>query len=211
MALIEVEDQIIAALAQNGIKYTDASGKIAKGAEVEAAWQKLLSGPDRLTVLQAYKRAYPNASVPEIDAAAPVNDAVAAIRKEFDEYRAAADKEKEETRAKAREEAANGTVAKGRQWLRGDKKLDDDGVTAVEKVMQDLGVPNYEVAFNHWRASQPADPEQLPSSWAGRSLDWFREQEDRPDLELLRKDPMAYRRKETGKVLAEIREGKFAA
>lgn len=210
MPLIEVEDSVIAALAQNGIQYTDAKGKITKAAEIEAAFAKLTSGPQRTQFLKLYKEAYPDAVVPELDAAKPVMDEMSALRKEFTDF-VESTKKKEEDQVKAsRESAASRTVSDGRGWLRRDKKLDDEGVTAVEKVMQDLGVPNYEVAFNHWKASQPPDAQTFDTNYGGRNLDWFKE-DDRPDVQLLMKDPLAFRRKETGKVLQEIREGRLNA
>lgn len=210
MPLIEVEDDVFAALQTNGVRFTDAKGKLSKAAEIEAAFNKITSGPQRLAFLKLYKEAYPDAAVPEIDAAKPVLEDAAATRKMVEDFIAGQKKEAEDKKTADREAAASQTVTQGRTWLRRDRKLDDEGVTAVEKVMQDLGIPNYEVAFNHWRAGQPPEPTPLESSYAGRSLDWFKEDE-RPDVKLLMNDPMAYRRKETGKVLQEIREGRLAA
>lgn len=212
MPLIEVEDAVMAALAQNGVGFKDLSAAAQKAAGVEAAWNKMLSGPQRAALLRAYKEAYPDAAVPEIDAAAPILSEVEKLRKEWQDEREAAKKEADEKRAKEREEQANTTVASGRRMLRADKKLDDEGVAAVEKIMQDLGIPNYEVAYNHWKAQQPPDPTPLPSAYGNaRSLDWFKAEESQPDTKLLLEDPFGFRRKETGKVLQEIREGKFAA
>lgn len=211
MALIEIEDTIAAELAKNGIRYTDASTRVKGATEVQAAWQKILSGPKRLEMLKLYKEAFPDAVVPEIDAAAPVNDAVAALQKQFDDYKAANETREADRLKKLAEENASRTVADGRKWLRAQKKLDDEGVAAVEKIMTEKGVPDYEIAFNHWRAGQPPEPDQLPSSWAGRSLDWFQEQKDQPDHALLMKDPTAFKNQEVRKVLAEIQQGKLAA
>jgi hypothetical protein len=212
MALIEIEDHVLAAMAQHGISYKDASETVKQGREATAAWAKMLAGPDRLKLLEAYKAQFPDVAIPEIDAAKPITAEVEAVRKEFRDYKEAQEKAAEEARTKSREEAANSTVAKGRALLRGDKKLDDEGVTAVEKVMQDLGIPNYEVAFNHWKATQPPDPDPLPSAYGGaRSLDWFKVEESRPDTKLLITDPKAFQRQETAKILQEIREGRLAA
>ena len=210
MPLIEVEDDVLNALSTNGVRFADARGRLAKAAEIEAAFNKIQSGPKRMEFLRLYKETFPDAIVPEIDAAKPVLDDMAAMRKEMQDFIEGQKTEREERIKTEREAAAGATVSDGRRWLRREKKLDDDGVTAIEKVMQDLGIPNYEVAFNHWRASQPPDPTPLESNYSSRSLDWFKEDE-RPDVQLLMKDPMAYRRKETGKVLQEIREGRLNA
>lgn len=212
MPLVEIEDDVLKALSTNGIQFKDAGDRVKRATEVEAAWNKLLSGPNRTQMLKAYKEAYPDAVVPELDAAAPITAEVSRVEKKFDDWVEAQKKEADERREKNREEAANSTVAKGRTWLRADKKLDDEGVTAVEQIMQEHGIPNYEVAFNHWNANRPPDAEPLPSAYGGaRSLDWFKVEEERPDTKLLINDPKAFQRRETGKVLQEIREGKLAA
>ncbi len=212
MPIVEIEDNVLAAFVQNGVQFKDASDRMKRGADLEAAWNKLLAGPNRVQVLEAYKLAYPEAVVPELDAAKPLMSEIEKLRKEMQDdkdARAAAD---EKRRNDAREASANDTVSKGRTWLRGEKKLDDEGVTAVEKIMLDEGIQNYAVAFNHWKALQPPDPEPLPSTYGGaRSLDWFKVEEDRPDTKLLINDPKAFQRRETGKVLQEIRDGKLAA
>lgn len=211
MALIEIEDGIAAQLAEHGIRYTDASTRVKGASEVQAAWNKILSGPKRLEMLKLYKDTFPDASVPELDAAAPVHDAVSALQKQFDDYKAANEAKETEREKKFREESASHTVANGRKMLRTDKKLDDEGVKAVEQIMLDHGIQNYDIAYNHFRAGLPPDAEQLPSSWAGRSLDWFQQQESKPDQKLLLENPMEFRRQEIGKVLAEARAGKLAA
>lgn len=212
MPLVEIEDDVLKALAGHGLQFKDAGDRVKRATEVEAAWNKLLGGPNRTQMLKAYKEAYPDAVVPELDAAAPITAEVSRVEKKFDDWVEAQKKEADERREKNREEAANSTVAKGRTWLRADKKLDDEGVTAVEQIMQEHGIPNYEVAFNHWNANRPPDAEPLPSAYGGaRSLDWFKVEEERPDTKLLINDPKAFQRRETGKVLQEIREGKLAA
>lgn len=212
MPLVEIEDDVLKALAGHGLQFRDAGDRVKRATEVEAAWNKLLGGPNRTQMLKAYKEAYPDAVVPELDAAAPITAEVSRVEKKFDDWVEAQKKEADERREKNREEAANSTVAKGRTWLRADKKLDDEGVTAVEQIMQEHGIPNYEVAFNHWNANRPPDAEPLPSAYGGaRSLDWFKVEEERPDTKLLINDPKAFQRRETGKVLQEIREGKLAA
>jgi len=211
MALIEIEDSIAAELAKNGIRYTDASTTYKGARESQAALAKIMGGPQRMEFLKLYKAAFPDAVVPELDAAAPVNDAVAALAKEFSDYKARVEEKETEREKKLREESASQTVANGRKMLRTDKKLDDEGVDAVEKIMLKHGIQDYEVAFKVFNADREPDPQQLPSSWAGRSLDWFEKQENKPDQELLLKDPAAFKRQEIGKVLAEARAGKLAA
>lgn len=206
MPLIEVEDAVLAALRDNGVKFGDKTAASASAAEARAAVDKLLAGPDRLEFLKLYKKTYPDAAVPELDAAKPVLDKVDAIAKEFSEYKASVEKEKEDRETARRERTAHDTVSKGRTWLRQEKKLAQEAVDDVEKLMQEEGIPNYAVAFNHWKASQPPDPEQLPSSVVNRSLDWFKVSEEQPDHKKMLEDPMGWRRNQIHKILTEERQ-----
>jgi hypothetical protein len=211
MPFIEVEDAIVAAMAREGLQFKDASGHIKKGAEFEAAWTKMLGSKHRDQLLASYKEVFPDAVLPT-DFTAPVRDDVAALRQEFADYREAVKKADEERRTKRSEETANRSVAEGRKWLRSEMKLDDEGERGVEQIMLDEGIHNYKAAYAYWKAQQPPEPTPLPSAYGGaRSLDWFKTEESRPDTKLLLSDPRAFQRSETGKVLQEIREGKFAA
>lgn len=212
MPLIEVDDVVAGALRDNSVKFTDRTAELAPTAQAAAAWSKIISGSEtRNDALKLFKKAFPDIPVPEIDARAPVDDAIAALRKEFDDYKAGVEKDKEDAKTRARESDALDMVSKGRTWLRREKKLDDESVTQVETMMQDLGIPNYEVAFSHWHAKQPAQPDVLPNSTIGRSLDWFKAQEDQPDHAAMLKDPIAWRNKEIVKTLQAIRSGEMTA
>lgn len=212
MPLIEVDDVVATALRDNNVKFSDRTSELAPTAQAAAAWQKIVSGAEtRGDALRLFKKAFPDIPVPEIDARAPVDDAIAALRKEFDDYKEGVQKERDEAKKAREESAAHDTVSRGRTWLRREKKLDDDGVKAVEDMMTNLGIPNYEVAFSHWHAQQPKQPDLLPSSTLGRSLDWFKAQEDQPDHQAMLKDPIAWRNKEIVKTLQAIRSGEMAA
>ena len=212
MPLIEVDDVVATALRDNSVKFTDRTSELAPTTQAAAAWQKIISGSEtRTDALRLFKKAFPDIPVPEIDARAPVDDAIAALRKEFDDYRADVQKERDDAKKARDDAAATDTVSKGRTWLRREKKLDDEAVKQVETMMIDLGIPNFEVAFSHWRAQQPAQPDVLPNSTIGRSLDWFKAQEDQPDHAAMLKDPIAWRNKEIVKTLQAIRSGEMTA
>jgi hypothetical protein len=212
MPLVEIDDVVFNALRDNSVKFTDRSAELAPTAQAAAAWQKIVNGSEtRGDALRLFKKAFPDIPVPEIDARAPVDEAISSLRKEFDDYKAGVEKEKDDARQKNREADALDTVSKGRSWLRREKKLDDESVSAVETMMQELGIPNYEVAHSHWAAQQPKQPDLLPSSTIGRSLDWFKAQDNQPDHALMLKDPIAWRRQEIVKTLQGIRSGEIAA
>lgn len=212
MPLIEVDDVIASALRDNNVRFTDRTAALAPTNEAAQTLHKMLASAEtRPEALRLLKKLNPDAVIPEIDAAAPVNAQIDALRKEFSDYREAVEKERKDAEQRRREAEATDTVSKGRTWLRRDKKLDDEGVTSVEKIMQELGVPNYEVAYNHWAAQQPPAPDPLPQSTIGRNLDWFKAEEDQPDHQLMLKDPIAWRRQEVLKTLQTIRSGQAAA
>src|ERR1700679_750369 len=107
MALIEIEDAIAAELAKNGIKYTDDSTIEDRARESQTAIDKIMAGPHRTEFLKAYKAAFPNVPIPELDAAVPVNEAVAKITKEFEDFKAGIAQKETDADTRRREEAAN--------------------------------------------------------------------------------------------------------
>ena len=211
MPYIEVDDGLLAALSKEGLKYKDVGPAIQQAQEYDAAYRKLLASEDSAEFQRIYKKAFPNAVVPA-DMTADLRAEIAALKKEREEDKAAAEKREAERDEARKKRQADTTVADGRKWLRTEKKLDDEGEKAVEQIMVDKGIADYEVAYNHWKAQQPPEPTSLPNAYGGsRSLDWFKAEESRPDTKLLLNDPAAFRRGEVGKVLQEIREGKLAA
>ncbi len=107
-----------------------------------------------------------------------------------------------------RESRAKGTVADGRKWLR-EQGCDEEGVVAVEKIMQDANLANYEIAFSHFARNQPK-PETLPSgAYGGQSLDWFQAAEDAPDHKLLLEAPEKFKNAEVRKFFQQRAEGRL--
>lgn len=209
MPLIEVDDATASAMASNGIKYQDRTGHAKTAQTIAERVAALENGPHRAEYLRLLKQQFPDMVVPEIDAAKPVLDEVADLRKMFSEHLESLKTEKSERETRDREEQANKTVSQGRGWLRTKQKLDDDGVKSVESIMQDRGIADYEAAYLVWKAQQPLPAVDLPSNNLGRSLDWFKQEEDQPDKDLLLKDPLAYRAKRGRQILNQIRSGEI--
>lgn len=207
MPLIEVDDVTAAAMQQNGIKYQDRTQHVRTSQTIAERIAALENGPHRAEYLRLLKQQFPEMVLPEIDAAKPVLDKVDALNKRFDDYLTEQQAQREEREKKDREESANKTVAQGRGWLRSKQKLDEDGVKAVEEMMTERGIPDYEAGYHLWRANQPPPAVDLPSNNLGRSLDWFKDEENEPDKALLLKDPLAYRSKRAGQILSQIRAG----
>lgn len=209
MPLIEIEDQYLSALAQQGVRYTDATPKAQRMAQLEKAFTDLNGGEHRHDWLALLEKQYPELKHPELHhpAISKVNELEAKLAK-MEEERLERERKAEE---EARTSAAHKTVAEGRTWLRRQKQLDDEGVEAIEKLMQEHQIPNYEIAYNHWSATQPPPPIDLPSAYGGPSLDWFKADESQPDGQLLLKDPEAFKVKERAKVMNELRAARLRA
>ena len=210
MPLIEVDDATAAAMRQHGVNYADRTAAQTAASKTLAAIQKLESGPRRTRYLELLKEEFPEMVIPEVDAAKPVNDAVTALGKRFDDWVAAQEKKEEERTEADRKSKAEGTVTQGRSWLRRERKLDDDGVTAVEKIMQEEGIPNYQAAFLLWRDRNPATESDLPTIQA-RSMDWFKAEteETQADMKLRLANPIGYRQKRIPQMLQQLRRGEI--
>jgi hypothetical protein len=207
MPLIEVDDVTFGAMQSNGIKYQDRTQDHQAARAIIDRVTKLEGGPHRQEYLRLLKEQFPDLTIPEIDAAKPVVASVEALAKRFDAYLTEQQTQRDEREKKDREDSANKTVAQGRRYLRTTEKLDQEGVDAVEKFMTEEGIPDYEAAYLKWNRRQPAPAVDLPSNNLGRSLDWFKPEENEPDKALLLKDPLAYRSKRAGQILSQIRAG----
>jgi len=194
-------------MAGNGIKYTDRTADHRTAQQIIDRVRALESGPKRQEYLRLLKEQFPDLTIPEIDAAKPVLNEVAELRKMFSDHVEGLKKEREERETKERESAAEKTVTQGRSWLRSKQKLDDEGVAAVEKLMTDRSVADYEAGYLLWQKDRPPAPVDLPNTTLGNSLDWFKAEENRPDKDLLLKDPLLYRKQRSGQILHDLRAG----
>lgn len=123
--------------------------------------QSMLKNPEsRKRVLEAHKIVEPGVSIPEIDARAPVEAAVAAVEKRFTDFVATQEAE----RKKEREEAQkNDFVAKfesGRNRLR-DAGYTDEGIKKVEDLMSSAGIVDHVIGEAAFSKLNP-EPEPAP-------------------------------------------------
>ena len=121
----------------------------------------------RRRFLEMVKEMDPTANIPEIDASAPALERVGAIAKEFNEFKEAIEAERQERAKAEREKSTMSTIEQERAKLRA-QGYQDEGITAVEKLMQDRGLTDYEAAAALLERSQPADEVILPNydrSW----------------------------------------------
>jgi hypothetical protein len=210
MPLIEVDDTTAAAMQQYGIKYTDRTAADATHKRIVDGVRALETGPHRQKYLSLLKEQFPDLVIPEIDAAKPVNDAVAALDKRFTDFLDAQEKREKERSDKEVAAAAGKTVDQGRRWLRSTQKLDDEGVTAVEKIMEGEGIPNYQAAYLLWKDRNPSHEVDLPALRSS-SYDWFKSETDdgAKDLKMRLSDPRGYRQRQIPKLLGQFRRGEI--
>lgn len=165
MALIEIDSDDLARLK------AEATG--AKNSKT--ILDKLGGDPKtRTRLLRLMKEADPSLVVPEIDAAQPVLDEVAALRKELaDEKKAAAEKTTKDQK-EADEREAQQSIDSGRALLR-KRGYQDEGIAKVEELMSKRRIADYEAAALAFEQTQPKDEPIIPSN-LGRGFDLFGDQ-----------------------------------
>jgi hypothetical protein len=132
---------------------------------VMGAVNGIMSNPEaRKLLLQARKIADPSAVVPEIDAAAPVNAELKALREQL----ASTQKTFEEDKAAREAAARNREFAEG--WDRQKQSLrasgyTDEGIKAIEQHAASKGIADLEIAAAHWDKLNPP-PAPMESSGA---------------------------------------------
>jgi hypothetical protein len=109
----------------------------------------------KLLLQQAHKLVDPNAHTPDLDREQADNDRVAAVKKEFDEYREAQEKEKAEQKKQADLDALTAKVEGSLAKLKREQRLTDEGVAAVRKVMDEEGILNAEAAYAIFEKRHP--------------------------------------------------------
>lgn len=127
--------------------------------------QAMLGNPkSRKMLQQAQKVVMPDVPIPELDAAAPINEAVEAVRNEFQTYV----KEERERRQKEDEDrrldGLRTRYESGRAKLRSQGYL-DDAIEKIEALMLEKGIVDHEDAqIIFERRNPPPAPPVQPSS-----------------------------------------------
>lgn len=133
---------------------------------VIAAVNEILAHKDaRQMMLKARKLANPKVVIPEIDAAAPINNEVAELRKIIEDDRRARAQEREEAAIAAK------TAEFQNEWDKQKRRLRDagwrsEGIEAVEKHAQERGIGDLEVAAAHWEKLNPPQEPAMPNGGA---------------------------------------------
>jgi len=119
----------------------------------------MLKNPEaRRRVLEAQKIVQPDAVIPEIDAAKPLQDALEATTKKFDEALAAIQKEREDEKKEKTLGALKDKWQKGHDGLKA-SGWTDEGIAGVEKLMEEKGIGSHEdAAIIFERNNPPTEP-----------------------------------------------------
>jgi hypothetical protein len=140
---------------------------------------------------QMLKKKYPNASVPEIDAAAPHVARLEAFEKKFDDF---------VQRQQEREQDTN--LDRSFAALR-DAGYTDDGIEAVKKLMVDKKIPDPEVAAAYFDKTQPKSGPSRPGYSSSRFNIIESEGENDESFKQLMSDPEGWLENEVTAVLSE--------
>lgn len=133
-----------------------------KHAKSTALLDKLGSGPNRRKLLEFVKEAYPDANIPELDAAKPILADVDKTREEVAALKKQLAEREEKDALKERERETTDFIRKNRKMLR-KRGYDEEGVGSIEKLMQERGLTDYEAAAALYEASQPREEPILPN------------------------------------------------
>jgi hypothetical protein len=181
---------------------------------VVKAVDAMLKHPEaRKLVLTAQKKVNPNASIPEIDAAAPIESAVGAVRKEFEDFKAAQAKKEDEAETKRRTDAFSAEWARQKKEIADQRGLTEEGLKMIEDHATKEGIPNFRAAANDWFSLHPPSEPAQPVGFG--SFNFFepteKEGEDMKKLLETRGEAEGVLNSMVGKALGEVRGSRRAA
>ena len=161
------------ALAETGQAELEQLRALAKSAlPAKQLIDKLGANPKtRRRILELMKEINPDVSIPELDAAKPYADELASLREEMKADRKALADEKAEAAKRAGEHEIENKIASGRKSLR-ERGYQDDGIQAIEKLMQDRGLIDYDAAEALFSREMPKDEPITPNGINSRSFEF---------------------------------------
>ena len=140
---------------------------------------KMLEHPSaRRKLFEAQKEIDPNVSIPEIDAAKPIQDELAKMGARLDEFQKTAAEEKAEREKNERLQKLNGDFERGRTALRA-KGATDEGIKAIEELMEKHGIIDHEVGLAYFEKLHPPATPASPAH-SGR-WDFFEDAAEQGD------------------------------
>ena len=132
---------------------------------------KVLANPKaKLLMQQAHKMVDATAITPELDQAALVTEPVLEMQKRLDDMEKTRKEEKAEAEKNAKLNAITGSIEAGKARLRRDGWT-DEGIAGVEKIMDEKGILDPEIAAAYFEKLHP--PQQIAaSSGSARGTSW---------------------------------------
>lgn len=171
---------------------------------------KLAADPKRRAkILHLVKEAIPNISIPELDAAAPLQAELAELRKQIDDEKAARAKEREEAEKRAQVDDAESMIRKGRKMLK-DQGYTKEGIEQIEKLMEERGIIDYEAASALWEKSNPKDMPVDPMQNYTASSDLLNPPEDNPWRKAIEAANQGAGRRSVGSILKRTTQDETA-
>jgi hypothetical protein len=148
---------------------------------LRAQVERIMGNPDaRLLVEQAAKLVDPNAKTPTLDQKKIVEEPVSKLEAKMDAFIAAQNKDREEREAKAKREEIHNQVTSGLARLRA-AGWTDDGVKGVEKLMEEKGLLDVDIAAAFFEKQHPP---QAPIKSGGTGAWNFLDQAPEGDVDL---------------------------
>lgn len=184
----------------------DANGKATEAELALALHNQLLADPKtRKKALRLIKEKFPDASIPEIDAAEPMETEISAIGKKVEEalteLRADNKKLRDELATKEQDQQIVGKFSA----LKAARGYTDEGLDNIKKLMVDKSIADPEAAADHFDALNYKPAPIEPSSWAGTSYLNVKDEGVKSWLD----DPDGMTDRAINEVLTEARSGKL--
>ena len=127
----------------------------------------LMANPkSKRKILEAYKEHDPNARIPELDAEAAAQAPVNELQKKFDELQKQIADDKAEREKREKLDSLSGGIEKAKLKFRRAGWFDED-IAAVEKLMEEKGTTDFEMAAALYEKNRPPQQVATPSGVGG--------------------------------------------
>jgi hypothetical protein len=128
---------------------------------------QIFANPDAKKLLQkAHKMVDPKAITPELDADEKMTASESALRKEFEDYKAAQEKKESEALEASQKTQGEARWNAGRDALR-QRGFTEDGIKAIEELMAKEGITNHKIAADSWERDNPPAMPAMPGGTGG--------------------------------------------
>lgn len=132
----------------------------------EAVLNKIGNDKDaRALFLQARKKIDPNAVIPEIDAAAPVNAAIETISKKIDTFLEGQAKAEAARKEREAVDSFNSNWESTKRAVQDREGYFDETIKEIEKLAQERQLPDFEAAAALWDKNHPPQTLATPSGF----------------------------------------------